>query len=77
MFLDVSLMVDQQAPLVERLAGQLEETAGQTEAAQRTMHQAVSSQKRRQRYKWIFAGILLAIIAATAIVLSIALPGRK
>lgn len=69
-------MVDQQSPLVESLQGQLEETAQKTEGANRAVRQAVVSQRRNQRYKWIMVIILLLVVIAAVVTLSVALPKR-
>lgn len=74
MFVDVQMVVNQQGEQLNTLADYVEQTEENTQAAAKTMVQAVASKRRGQRRKWIFLAILVFIIVAVAVSLGVSIP---
>lgn len=74
MFLDISLVIEQQGELIDKIEDHVGSTLEYTENAAEEMKGAVVKQRRMQRRKWILLAIALIIIGivVAAIVISLA-----
>lgn len=77
MFLDMSLIVDQQGELIDRVGEHVENTLEYTQKAADNMEAAVRSKRRSQRIKWILTIVGLVILAIVGITLAIELGGSN
>lgn len=73
MFLDMSLLVDQQGELIDKVGEHVEATLVTTQKAAKHMQSAVQAKRRNQKLKWILTivGIVIVIIVGIVIWLEV------
>ena len=77
MFLDISFIVAQQGFVLDKVDEYVQASAEATELAAETMTEAVVSQRKAQRRRWLFAGFGVLLLGALVAIIVLALVKAK